>query len=392
MNLMEFKGLLETIDIPVQYQSFPIGNAPDLPYLLWYEDDSDNFKADNTNYFDVINVIVELYSDEKDLELETKLSKLFYDNEIEYDFNESFISDENMYLKAYEVTITFDSQVNFKPIEIDKSQLQALVDYSDTLQSDYYIVETFTKFKTSLAYAKAILVDKDATQPEVDDSANDLIEALSQLVLIVITVDKSQLQSQVDYVNTLTPSNYTEETWSALMIVKANAESVLSNSNAKQSEIDSVLIELFKSINNLKLVGGGFAKGVNLYAPLYWQSIGRTGNIGTGGVVNLSEYSSSVVSPLIKIPTNAYSIYVQTKSSESVYVYFYNADKNYIGYEFFYESSFNDIKKQAEYMHITSYQQTPSSLATAKIKLEYNAQSEYTLAPEDEPFNILTKI
>lgn len=389
MNLMEFKGLLETIDIPVQYQSFTVGNAPELPYILWYEDDSDNFKADNVNYFDVINVIVELYSDNKDIELETKLSKLFYDNEIEYDFNESFISDENMYLKAYEVTITFDSLANVQPDEVNKSQLKLLVDYSNTLQSDYYIEETFNKFKTSLAYSKAILIDEDATQSEVDDSSADLIEALSQLVLVAI--DKSKLKSQVDYVNTLTASNYTIETWSYLMITKANAENVVTN-NANQNEVDSILIELFEAINNLKSVEGGFTKGVNLYAPLYWESQGLGGglNYDTGEVNDFSWY---VHSNYIQIPLRAINIAAQTNSSDSIYLYFYDKNKKYINYTSIYqENKIFNIKRDAEYLRIYSNKQTPSSLLINKTKIEWDEQTEYSVAPEDEPFNILTRI
>ena len=51
MNLMEFRLELEKLDMPIQYQSFSVGQAPDLPYLIFYEDDSDNLFADNVNYF-----------------------------------------------------------------------------------------------------------------------------------------------------------------------------------------------------------------------------------------------------------------------------------------------------------------------------------------------------
>ena len=78
MNLMEFKAELEQLGIPIQYRSFASGQAPQLPYLIFYENDSDNVFADNHNYYDVLNVICELYADEKDIELEIKLQKLFY--------------------------------------------------------------------------------------------------------------------------------------------------------------------------------------------------------------------------------------------------------------------------------------------------------------------------
>ena len=184
MNLMEFKAELEKLDIPIQYRAFSVGQAPELPYLIFYENDSDNVFADNSNWFDVLNVICELYTDEKDIELETKLHKLFYDNEIQYNSTETYIDSENMYLKAYDVVITFDSLAEVKEKEIDKSNLKTLIDYVKTLKSDAYEVDGFSKLETVLAYAKAVLIDMETAQDEVTENVSGLINALGQLQLI----------------------------------------------------------------------------------------------------------------------------------------------------------------------------------------------------------------
>lgn len=319
---MEFKGELEKLDMPIQYQSFAVGQAPELPYLIFYEDDSDNLFADNVNYFNNLNLTCELYSDEKDLELETKLQKLFYDNEIEYNSTETYIDSENMFLKAYSVSIIFDAMADVKVKE---------------------------------AY-------------------------------------KKQLQEQVDYVDSLSESNYSEETWASLIIVKANAKKVLNDESIKQSEVYLVLIELFKAINNLKFAERVYEKGVNLYAPLYWFANNYFGDVNSEGVID-REDKYYVLSPKIYIPEFAYSLHLQLQSSNAVYVYLYDKNEKYIGSEFLYGSSLKkDIKKQADYMYIKSIGQTASSLATAKIKLEYNEQTDYTISPEDVKFNILTQL
>ena len=184
MNLMEFKAELEKLEIPIQYRSFSVGHAPELPYILFYEDDSDNIFADNSNWFDVLNVVCELYTDEKDIELETKLQKLLYDLEIEYNSTETFIDSENMYMKAYDVVITFDSLADVKEKEINKTNLKTLIDYVETLSADVYESASFNELQTVLAYAKAILIDNEATQDEVTDNVSGLINALGQLQLI----------------------------------------------------------------------------------------------------------------------------------------------------------------------------------------------------------------
>lgn len=181
---MEFKAELEKLDIPIQYRAFESGQAPELPYLIFYENDSDNVFADNHNYYDVLNIICELYADEKDIGLETKLQKLLYDLEIQYNSTETFIDSENMYLKAYDVVITFDSLANVQEKEIDKSNLKTLVGYVETLKSDAYEVDGFNKLQTVLAYAKAILIDEETTQDEVTENVSGLINALGQLQLI----------------------------------------------------------------------------------------------------------------------------------------------------------------------------------------------------------------
>ena len=184
MNIMEFKAELEKLDIPIQYRAFQVGHAPSLPYLIFYENDSDNIFADNHNYFDVLNVVCELYADEKDIELETKLQKLLYDLEIEYNSTETFIDSENMYLKAYDVVITFDSLAGVQEKEINKTNLKTLIDYVETLKSDAYESASFNELQTVLAYSKAILIDNEATQDEVTDNVSGLINALGQLQLI----------------------------------------------------------------------------------------------------------------------------------------------------------------------------------------------------------------
>ena len=68
--------------------------------------------------------------------------------------------------------------------EIDKSNLKSLIDYVETLKSDNYEVDGFSKLQIVLAYAKAILIDDEATQDEVTENVSGLINALGQLQLI----------------------------------------------------------------------------------------------------------------------------------------------------------------------------------------------------------------
>ena len=394
MNLMEFKGELEKLDMPIQYQSFSVGQAPDLPYLIFYEDDSDNLFADNANYFNNLNLTCELYSDTKDLELETTLHKLFYDNEIEYNSTETYIDSENMFMKAYSVSIIFDAMADVKVKEVDKSKLQSLIDYIDSLKTDEYEQDGFNKLQTSLAYAKASLIDNETTQDEIDDNLDDLIDCLSKIILIIIEVDKSQLQEQVNHVDSLSAGIYTQETWNVLKNNMMIAKNILDNINAKQQEVDLSLIALLKAVSNLKDSENGIRKDINLYAPLFWESQGLIGGINSG-TGELDNYNYYIHSNFIQIPITTPYVVAQYRGSDSFYIMFYDDDKKYINYTFIYDAKIAriiDMNRKAKYMRIYSNRQTPSSLVINQTKIEYDKETAYTIAPEDERFNILTQL
>ena len=387
MNLMEFKAELEKLGIPVQYRAFQVGQAPELPYILFYEDDSDNVFADNQNYFDVLNVSCELYSDEKDIELETKLQKLLYDLEIEYNSTETFIDSENMYLKTYDVVITFDSLADAKEKEINKSNLKSLVDYVETLSADAYESASFNELQTVLAYAKAILIDSEATQDEVDEIEIELLNALNGLILIIVEIDKTQLKSQIDYVKTLSSTEYTAETWDVLRVALVDAEAVYANDNAKQNEVNDVLNKLFEAFKNLQKPIGGFEKGVNLYAPLSWQAQGLYGGLDySTGEVN--DHTFYIHSDFIKIPDESPSVSMQTKGSDSIYIFIYDENKMFMKNEYVYGdvSKTIEILIKARYIRTYSYKQTPSSVLINKTKIEFGEKTDWTIAPEDEQY------
>ena len=385
MNIMEFKAELEKLEIPIQYQAFASGQAPQLPYLIFYENDSDNVFADNQNWFDVLNVVCELYSDEKDIELETKLQKLFYDLEIQYNSTETYIDSENMYLKAYDVVITFDSLADVQEKEVDKSNLKLLIDYAETLSADAYEVASFNELQTVLAYAKAVLIDSEATQDEVDESEIELLNALNGLV--ALGIDKTQLKSLVDYVRTLSTVDYTAETWDVLRVALVDAEAVYVNDNAKQNEVNDVLNKLFEAFKNLKKPAGGFEKGVNLYTPLSWQAQGLYGGLdySTGEV---DDHTFYIHSDFIKIPDESPSVSMQTKGSDSIYIFIYDENKMFMKNEYVYGdvSKTFEILRKARYIRTYSYKQTPSSILINKTKIEFGEKTDWTIAPEDEQY------
>lgn len=108
MSLAEFYTLLNSITgftDKVAYRQFEENAAPALPFIVYYEDSTDNFKADNKVYQKRRNIVVELYSQEKDVDSEELIEKLFDDNEIPWDKIEEYIDSEHMYMVSYNTII-----------------------------------------------------------------------------------------------------------------------------------------------------------------------------------------------------------------------------------------------------------------------------------------------
>ena len=105
MLLTELKQLLDQMNLPISYREWKPGKVPELPYLLYYENSSDNFYADNEVFLKKTDVIIELYTNTKNIREENKLEELLSTNKIPFDTYETHLSSEQMYLKAYEINI-----------------------------------------------------------------------------------------------------------------------------------------------------------------------------------------------------------------------------------------------------------------------------------------------
>lgn len=100
MTSEKIAQLLKTLDIPFRYKVF--GETPTPPYIVYYADKESRYGSDDMNLLAEREIIIELYTDKKDLEIESKIDKLFEN----YSFvkYENYIDSERMFETAYHVT------------------------------------------------------------------------------------------------------------------------------------------------------------------------------------------------------------------------------------------------------------------------------------------------
>lgn len=106
MKFSEFaKAFVSATGLPLAYYEFK-GDAPSLPFAVYMAvDDDGTVFADNTNFYKATVVDLELYFDKKDLALEESVESFFDENEIPFNWDESFIDTEQMFIRVYEFTI-----------------------------------------------------------------------------------------------------------------------------------------------------------------------------------------------------------------------------------------------------------------------------------------------
>ena len=105
MTLPELKKVLNTLGLPLAYLKWAPGQVPELPYILYYADEDIGFYADDEVYNEGYAVTIEVYTEEKKLDLEEQVKKLLNENHLVYESYEDYLDSEEMFFKAYEIRI-----------------------------------------------------------------------------------------------------------------------------------------------------------------------------------------------------------------------------------------------------------------------------------------------
>jgi hypothetical protein len=82
--------------------------SPEPPFICYLLPGSDNFAADGRVYFRINDVRVEVYTDRKDLSVESKVEAVLDDRGIFYNKSEVWIGSEKLYevLYSFELPVT----------------------------------------------------------------------------------------------------------------------------------------------------------------------------------------------------------------------------------------------------------------------------------------------
>ena len=101
MTTAEIYTMMQAVGVPCVYHHFKEGTGKQPPFICYYFPNDDDLHADNTNYVQINQLIIELYTDAKDFALEQTLEGVLKQNELAWSKTETYIDSEKMYMETY---------------------------------------------------------------------------------------------------------------------------------------------------------------------------------------------------------------------------------------------------------------------------------------------------
>lgn len=104
MKQEEFAAILDSV-FPSVYLSYGANECPDMPYITYFPESSQNFAADGVVYLRIINIQVDLWFSDYEKPYEEILEKAFKDNGIYWEKTVEADDNEKCIRATYSVTI-----------------------------------------------------------------------------------------------------------------------------------------------------------------------------------------------------------------------------------------------------------------------------------------------
>lgn len=105
MTYQNIATVLNSVGIPTAYHHFDEGSGQEPPFICFFYESSADMYADDSNYQKIENLVVELYTDNKDFALEQRLESVLRDAGLTWSRDETYISTERMYEVIYNIVV-----------------------------------------------------------------------------------------------------------------------------------------------------------------------------------------------------------------------------------------------------------------------------------------------
>ena len=105
-ELKAIKTAFDTAEITYAYNIFPTDDtAPALPYVTGFVTGGQGVSADDENFFDTMDISIVLFTKVKDPDTEDKVRGVLKNLGCIYSWDETYATDEKMYVITYSITM-----------------------------------------------------------------------------------------------------------------------------------------------------------------------------------------------------------------------------------------------------------------------------------------------
>ena len=105
MTTQEVAAMVAEIGVPYAYYQFPEGTGQETPFICFFYSYNNDVKADNRNYQKIERLIIELYTDNKDFDLERRVESVLASHDMVWSREEEWIDSERMLEVVFEMDV-----------------------------------------------------------------------------------------------------------------------------------------------------------------------------------------------------------------------------------------------------------------------------------------------
>ena len=108
MTTQEVAAMVAEIGVPTAYYQFPEGTGQATPFVCFFYSGDNDMLADDSNYQKIEHLIIELYTDNKDFELEHTVESVLTSHGMVWTRAEEWIDTERMLEVVYEMDVILE--------------------------------------------------------------------------------------------------------------------------------------------------------------------------------------------------------------------------------------------------------------------------------------------
>jgi len=123
MTYKEVNTMIASIGLPYAYNEFADGTGIAPPFICFlYGGNSDDLIADNFNYQVIRPLNIELYTDNKDFELEAAVESVLSTNKLPFMRQETYLDSEHMYMVTYDTEVVIKEEPVTTVAEVNEGE------------------------------------------------------------------------------------------------------------------------------------------------------------------------------------------------------------------------------------------------------------------------------